>query len=214
MIALRNRVLQYRDLVLLMGIFCAFLAGHAKAEKQAVNLFGSAFDMNFIEEERDRITFSDDGFLVLAPRRWSSDGYDFSSVLSLDYLRQAFEDSVYSCVEGVQYCEHLPHTHRDRPNKIKIFTSANYLKGNDFLSIEDALYRTLTAVEVDFSFESNPNEATIVFHIGDVNYIRNSMQKNGDYHGLNYLSGELKYSAQPLDLRGLCYLSHKDYSDG
>ena len=69
MFAHRNRVLQSCDLVMLSGIFCAFVAGYAKAEEYEFNLFGSAFDMDFIEEERDRITFSEDGFLISATRR-------------------------------------------------------------------------------------------------------------------------------------------------
>ena len=170
--------------------------------------------MDFIEEERDRINFSEDGFLISAPRRWSSDGYDFSSVLSLEYLRRAFEDSVYNCLKGIHYCKHLTHTHRDKPNKIKIFTSANYLNDDDISKIDFAMYRTLIAVGVDFSYEPNPKEATIVFHTGDLKYIRYSMRKNGDDYGLYHLSAKMKNSKHSLDGHGYCYLSHKGYRDG
>lgn len=210
----------YLPVLLTAALFSLAQPASGIAETLEPSIF---FDQDLLAKNRDKFTLSPDGKLISGPVRRAGDAIDYSEVVRLDVLEDAFVFSVNACREGVRHCEASPFKFRERTIQLKILVEPPSPDPDSVSEMAVVLRNTLHTGGFKLEEAVNPRDANIVIFMGEIDYLKKASDWTGDKYVDDFWHRyeSAMASTRPIDQldvydrlqRESCYVSTVDRKD-
>lgn len=181
-----------------LSIFLGFIAAVAWSDTEQIKpgSMPAVFDTNKIKGlSGDLFTFDVDGTLSDGPRQSKDTPFDYSLLLSNDYIKKEFLTSVMECSS----CENSVFKWPSKELTIRILPEPGGTKIREIWKITQQLRKTLDAAGFSTHPAVNAKEADVIILIGSHKYLKEVVGFTNDPSAVEYYSSPLSEQYQSTE---------------
>ncbi|GFE65569.1 hypothetical protein KIN_26430 [Litoreibacter roseus] len=148
----------------------------------------------------EKFQFEDNGELISGPVRARGEPIDYSELLDVELLKSGFLDSIYSCVEGIHYCDQTIFRQSSKSLPLKVISEDGIFDLDAAELVHEAILRTLATLGFEVPAEADENKSRITLYIGSIDYLQDKTKAQSDRYGFEHF--ERLQKNRPISLVG------------